>query len=375
MCAGVTIHRRLAEVLAPVLAGAACAAAFGSGAPAQAAVNTCVPSTQAHPPMNRVLRVGAFNGRKGQCRTIQEAVDAAAPGNWILIGPGDYKQTASRKIEGALGDGTAGADVLITTPGLHVRGMNRNSVMIDGTKPGTPKCSSAQADQNFGPAEGSRYLGNNGVVVYKAAGVWLQNFSTCNFLGSNAGGDSVWFDGGGASGKQEIGSWWGEYLSSTSTYWEGRERPSDKYGIYASNTYGPGYFEHDYASNMSDSGYYIGACPDCNTTLNHVHSEGNDLGYSGSNSGGHLLVENSEFDNNEEGFATQSQNNDDAPSPQDGSCPKGGTNPTPPPGAQRNDICWVLINNRIVNNNNGASPTDPGAPGLVWTGMTILRAQ
>ena len=227
MCAGVTIRGRLAEVLAAVLAGAACAAAVGSGAAAQAAVNTCVPSTQAHPPKNRVLRVGAFNGRKGQCRTIQEAVDAAAPGNWILIGPGDYKQAASRKIEGAFGDGTAGADVLITTPGLHVRGMNRNSVMIDGTKPGTPKCSSAKADQNFGPAEGSHYLGNNGVVVYKAAGVWLQNFSTCNFLGSNAGGDSVWFDGGGASGKQEIGSWWGEYLSSTSTYWEGREiRPT-----------------------------------------------------------------------------------------------------------------------------------------------------
>ena len=121
---------------------------------------------------------------------------------------------------------------------------------------------------------------------------------------------------------------------------------------------------------MSDSGYYIGACPDCNTTLNHVHAEGNDLGYSGSNSGGHLLVENSEFNNNEEGFATQSQNNDDAPSPQDGSCP-GGTNASPPPGAQRNDICWVLINNRIVNNNNGGSPTDPGAPGLVGTGMTI----
>jgi hypothetical protein len=249
--------------------------------------------------------------------------------------------------------------------------MNRNTVMIDGTKPGSPKCSSAEADQTFGQAEGSRYLGNNGVVVYKASGVWLQNFSTCNFLGSNHGGDSVWFDGGGASGKQAIGSWWGEYLSSTSTYWGGREKPSDEYGIYASNTTGPGYFTETYASNMSDSGYYIGACPDCNTIINKAHSEGNDLGYSGSNSGGRLIVENSEFNNNEEGFATQSQNNDDAPSPQDGICPKGESNPGPPAGAQRTNICWVLLHNRIVNNNNGASPTSPSAPGLVGTGMTI----
>ena len=367
------IHNRRSLRRATVLAGVAVllAVLLSCVATGQAAVNTCVPSTHVPPPKNRVLRVGAFNGKKGQCKTIQEAVNAAAPGNWILVGPGDYKQTSSTKPAGAYGDDVAGASVLVTTPNLHIRGMNRNTVMIDGTKPGSPQCSSAEADQIFGPAEGSRYTGNNGVVVYKANGVWLQNFSTCNFLGSNHGGDSVWFDGGGASGKQAIGSWWGEYLSSTSTYWGGKEKPSDEYGIYASNTTGPGYFTETYASNMSDSGYYIGACPDCNTIINKAHSEGNDLGYSGSNSGGRLIVENSEFDNNEEGFATQSQNNDDAPSPQDGICPEGKNNPSPPAGAQRKNICWVLKNNRIVNNNNGATPTASSAPGLVGTGMTI----
>jgi hypothetical protein len=356
-----------------VLAGWAVflAVLFGSVAGGQAATSHCLPSTRVPPPKNRVLRVGAFNGVKGECKTIQEAVNAAAPGNWILVGPGDYKQTSSTKPAGAYGDDIAGAAVLVTTPNLHIRGMNRNTVIIDGTKPGSPQCSAAEADQTFGSPEGGRYVGNNGVVVYKASGVWLQNFSTCNFLGSNHGGDSVWFDGGGASGKQEIGSWWGEYLSSTSTYWGGKEKPSDEYGIYASNTTGPGYFTNTYANNMSDSGYYIGACPDCNTIINKAHSEGNDLGYSGSNSGGRLTVENSEFNNNEEGFATQSQNNDDAPSPQDGICPHGASNPSPPAGAQRTNICWVLKNNRIVNNNNGATPTAPSAPGLVGTGMTI----
>jgi hypothetical protein len=325
----------------------------------------------AHALAHNVLLVGSYNGKPGGYTSIQEAVDAAKPGDWVLIGPGDYKQTSSRAPVGAKGDDMAAANVLITTPNIHVRGMNRNTVMIDGTKPGSPECSSAESDQTFGAAEGSRYTGNNGVVVYKASGVRLQNFSTCNFLGSNHGGDSIWFDGGGASGKQAIGSWFGSYLSSTSTYWGGHEKPSDEYGIYASNTTGPGTFIQTYANNMSDSGYYLGACPDCHATINHGHAENNDLGYSGSNSGGHLIIENSEFNNNEEGIATQSQNNDDAPSPQDGICPNGTSNPKPPAGAQRTNVCWVAINNKIVNNNNGATPTSPSAPGLVGTGMTI----
>src|SRR6202171_6526063 len=325
----------------------------------------------AHALAHNVLLVGSYNGKPGGYASIQEAVDAAKPGDWILIGPGDYKQASSRAPTGAKGDDVAGANVLMTTPSIHDRGMNRNTVMIDGTKAGSPECSSAEADQTFGPAEGSRYQGNNGVVVYKASGVHLQNFSTCNFLGSNHGGDSIWFDGGGASGKQAIASWFGSYLSSTSTYWGGHEKPSDEYGIYASNTTGPGSFIQTYANNMSDSGYYLGACPDCNATIDQGHAENNDLGYSGSNSGGHLVIKNSEFNTNQEGIATQSQNNDDAPSPQDGICPKETSNPKPPPGAQRTNVCWVVTKNKIVNNNNGATPTSPSAPGLVGVGMTI----
>jgi len=153
-----------------------------------------------------VLRVGTFNGEKVQCATIQEAVNAVEPGGWILIGPGDYKQSGYHPILGAFGDDKAGADILITTPNIHVRGMNRNTVMIDGTKPGSSQCSFREADQNFGPAAGGSFLGNNGIVVYKANGVWLQNFSACNFLGADSGGDAVWFDGGGATGKQGRGA-------------------------------------------------------------------------------------------------------------------------------------------------------------------------
>jgi hypothetical protein len=365
----ISVPRRLHAVGGIAATFAAAMAFLATAAPAQA---TCLPSTKVPPPKHRVLRVGTFNGKKGQCKTIQEAVNAAAPGNWILIGPGDYKQSASQKMAGAVGDDRAGAEVVVKTPDLHIRGMNRNEVMLDGTKPGYPECSSEEAAQYPGTPEGSGYSGNNGIVVYKADGVWLQNFSACNFVsGNQGGGDEIWFDGGQSSGKQEMTSWWGEWVSATTTYWGGPKKPSSTYGVYADNVFaGPGVFNHSYASNMSDSGVYIGACPDCNTIVNNSQFEGNDLGYSGSNSGGHLTIENTEFDNNEEGVATTSQNNDDAPSPQDGLCPGGKENPSPPPGAQRKNICWAMIHSRIVENNNGGTPTSGGAPGLLGTGMT-----
>lgn len=359
------------RVLTAVAASAAAVLAFAATAvPAQA---SCLPSTKNPPPKHRVLTVGRYHGKLGQCKTIQEAVHAAAPGNWILIGPGDYKQSSSQEMTGAYGDDRAGADIVITTPDLHIRGMNRNEVMIDGTKPGYPECSPEEAAQYRGtPEEGGGYSGNNGIVVYKAEGVWLQNFSACNFVtGNKGGGDQIWFDGGQSTGKQEMRSWWGEWISATSTYWGGTSKPSGSYGVYASNVFGgPGVFNHAYASNMSDSGVYIGACPDCNTVVQNSQFEGNDLGYSGSNSGGHLTIENTEFNNNEEGVATTSQNNDDAPSPQEGLCPNGKENPSPPPGAQRKNICWVMIHSRIIENNNGGTPTSGGAPGLLGTGMT-----
>src|SRR5438477_1379141 len=82
-----------------------------------------------------VLRVGTYNGIAGQYKTIQAAAKAAKSGDWILVGPGDYKEQGyARQVEPA--------GVLITTPNLHLRGMNRNTVVVDGTRPGAPQCSS-----------------------------------------------------------------------------------------------------------------------------------------------------------------------------------------------------------------------------------------
>ena len=330
----------------------ACAALLASAAPAAA----------------KVILVGTFNGKTSHITGIQAAVDKAKPGDWVLIGPGDYKEAATRIPTGAKGDDRAGASVLVTTPGIHIRGMNRNTVVLDGTAAGAAKCSGAPADQNLGPLDTEGHpTGRNGLIVFKAEGVSVENLSACNFLnGSHSGGDEIWFDGGASSGKQALGSWRGAYLSSTSTYYEGKEKPFSSYGIYASNTFGPGLYTQVYANNQADAAFYIGACPDCNTTLDHAHAQNSDLGYSGTNSGGHLIVQNSEFDNNKSGFVSNSQNNDDAPSPQDGSCPNGGTGPT------GTHSCWLFTKNLVHDNNNPNVPTTGSAEaGPVGSGVVL----
>src|SRR5205807_3807471 len=152
--------------------------------------------------------------------------------------------------------------------------------------------------------------------------VIVENLSVCNFLdGDLGGGNEIWWDAGQSTGTQSsLGVWWGSYLTATSSFFKDPSSPSASYGIYSSNTKAPGSgeFAHDYASNMNDSAYYVGACPDCNVTLDNVHGENAPQGYSGTNSGGHIVIKNSEFNNNETGFATGDLNNDDAPGPQDG---------------------------------------------------------
>ena len=308
----------------------------------------------------RVLRVGSFHGISGQFATIQAAVDAAKPGDWILIGPGDYKTTTSRH---PAGNSHLPAGVLVAKPRIYIRGMNRNTVVVDGTKPGSPRCSNKKADQNFGPG-GSQPLGLNGIMVWKADNVWVQNLTACNFLsGGGDAGNEIWWNGG----KGKIGGHGllGTYLTTTSTYFKG-ERTAAAYGVFTSAWTG-GTFDQIYASNFNDSGFYIGACRQvCNQTINHGWAEFNALGYSGSNSGGRLLVENSEFDNNDDGFSTNSQNGDNPP-PQNGACPAGVSPPVA--GAP---TCWVFIHNFVHDNNNTTTPgLGSAAAGPVGTGMSV----
>jgi hypothetical protein len=326
----------------------------------------------------RVLRVGTYHGMPGQYATIQAAVDAAKPNDWILVAPGDYKTTSSRTVTGS-GDSFPAA-ILITTPDLTLRGMNRNTVVVDGTEPGTPRCSPNAADQNYGPAGSGGPGGLNGMMVWKADDVSIENMTACNFLGGSAGdgesGNEFWWNGGDDSGA--VGGWGfhGSYLTATSTFYDSAEPPTQaeataaEYGIFSSNWSG-GSWDQVYASNFNDSGMYIGGCQQiCDQTVDHAWSEYNALGYSGTNSGGSLLVENSQFDNNEDGFDTNSQNADE-PSPQDGDCPGNGISPI-----THTHSCWVFMHNYVHDNNNPNVPAaGAAAAGPVGTGMSLSGAR
>ena len=316
-----------------------------------------------------MLLVGTFNGIAGQYTSIQQAVDAARSGDWVLIAPGDYKESGGATPPGRP-DLPAG--VLVTTSGVHLRGMNRNGVVVDGTKPGSKPCSNARADQNLGPvaAAGASPQGLDGILVYEADNVSVENLTVCNFLhGSGDTGNEVWWNGGDGTGK--IGGWGytGRYLNATSTYF-GTEDTAAQYGIFSSDWQG-GTWDQTYASNFNDSGYYIGACQQaCDQTVNHAWAEYNALGYSGSNSGGRLVIENSQFDNNEDGFDTNSQNGDNPP-PQDGACPNGGISPI-----TNTHSCWVFMNNYVHDNNNPNVPAlGSAAAGPVGTGMSLSGAR
>jgi hypothetical protein len=72
---------------------------------------------------------------------------------------------------------------------------------------------------------------------------------------------------------------------------------------------------------MADSSFYVGACADCNAVLRHAHAQNSAQGYSGTNAGGHLTIEDSEWDLNRSGIVPSSLAIADPPSPQNGACP------------------------------------------------------
>jgi len=322
----------------------------------------------------KVLLVGKYDGIPGQYTTIQAAVDAAQPGDWILVAPGDYHENADFTNPPTLADANDGwyGGVEISTSNLHLRGMDRNSVIVDGTNASasTP-CSSNPADQNFGNTVAGKTgpIGRNGIVVWNADNVSIQNLTVCNFLtGSGSAGNEVWWDGNPGSGHLGITGYRGSYLTATSTYYASSTAPAAAYGIFSSGAAGPGVWNQLYASNMNDSGMYVGACRQaCDAWIHNAWMEYSALGYSGTNSGGILTVQHSQFDNNQDGFDTNTQIASDPPPPQNGACPDGGTSALSGTGS-----CWVFDANSVHDNNNPNAPkVGYAGAGPVGTGMTV----
>jgi hypothetical protein len=282
--------------------------------------------------------------------TVQGAVNAAKPGDWILIWPGVYHEKSTQ---------WPAAGIWIQKPNLHIRGLNRNGVIIDGSDGTASKpCPSSPALQDFGVGG----AGRDGIVVSKASGVTIQNLTVCDYLAGTGGhGNEIWWNGGDKSGKIGMGSYRGSYLSATSMYGPSNLKSPNlaQYGIFVSNARGPGVIARSYASNMADAAYYIGACQQvCHATMTWDTGTNSNLGYSGTNAGGPLVIRDSVFSRNRAGIVPNSLNNDDAPPPQNGACPGGTTS------------CFFIEHNVIKNNNNPNVPTT-GLAGAIGTGVEI----
>jgi hypothetical protein len=179
----------------------------------------------------------------GEYPTIQAAVDAAGEGDLVLIAPGTYNEAVD-----------------VVTNNLTIRGLDRDGVVLDG-----------QLELD------------NGIRVLGATGVAVENLTAVNYTANG-----VFFTG--TTGYR---------ASFVTTY-----RTGD-YGIYAFDST-KGQIDNSHTVGSRDGGVYIGQCFPCDALIDRVLSEHNGLGYSGTNSGGNLLIVNSTFRNNRAGLVPNS---------------------------------------------------------------------
>ncbi len=204
-----------------------------TNAPASSAALTSEPPASAQPTdPSSPSTTGATIHVPADVATIQGAVDKAKPGDLILISPGTYNEAVN-----------------VQTDNLTIRGLDRNTTILDGT-----------------------FTLDNGIRIVGAAGVTVENMTAKNYTKNG-------FFWTGSTGYH------GSYLTAF--------RNGD-YGVYAFQSY-KGQIDNSYGGGSPDAGFYIGGCYPCDSALNHVTSEYNGLGYSGTNSGGNLIIANSIF--------------------------------------------------------------------------------
>ena len=123
-------------------------------------------------------------GSRASSRSIQAAVDAAKPGDWVLVGPGDYKTSAPRsprprRLPGRRADHDAADPSPRHEPQHGGRRRDQAAVAEVQHQAGRPGLRAGRLQA--GPPRGL-----NGVLVWKADNVSVENLTVCNYLDGSA---------------------------------------------------------------------------------------------------------------------------------------------------------------------------------------------
>lgn len=206
---------------------------------------------------------------------VQQAVDASRPGDLLLVAPGVYPGDV-RVREGR--------------SRITIRGTDRGGVVFDG-------------------GHERRYA-----FEVEADGVTLENMTARNF----AGNAFYW---------ENVDGYAGRYLTAHNV---------GEYGLYAVGSR-DGVLEHSHASGAGRAAYYIGECFPCDTVLTGLTARYSELGYSGTNAGGNLVIKDSLWELNGSGILLSTYDEEKLP-PQRSATVTGntvrgnGTVPTPSAG-------------------------------------------
>ena len=198
-----------------------------------------------------------------QYATIQEAVDAAGPGDLVLVSAGIYEEA-----------------VEIETANVVVRGADRNSVVLDG---------------------GDSLA--NGITV-EADGVAVENLTVRRFQQNGLLFNGAYEEDGSIDPDKVYGTGDAALIGYRAAYVTAYN--NGLYGVYAFAARG-GLIEHVYTSGHPDSGIYVGQCKPCDVVVRDSTAELNAIGYYGTNASGGVYVVQSVFRNNRLGMTPNSQ--------------------------------------------------------------------
>ncbi len=231
----------------------------------------------------------------GEYATIQAAVDAAAEGDLVLIGEGVYNEA-----------------VIVQTDNLVIRGIDRNTVILDG--------------------EASDTLENGFLIV--GNGVAVENLTVRNYVRNG-----IFFTGDYAN-DFFVDGWRASYVTVHNV---------GDYGVYAFNAVN-GQIDNSFGAAAADSPFYVGQCKPCNALVYNVEGTTSQLGYSGTNSSGTTIAA-SWFHDNMIGIVNNSSDGEEL-APHTGS---------------------LIVGNLVENNNNRMVPRK-GDTYTIGVGSGIVMA-